>query len=160
MIMIIFKRTIEGRIIDSLFKNRMISILGPRQSGKTTLAKKLIKKYGKDAAYYDCQLAEIRQHFIVGKPNTLVPLVKGKKIVVFDEAQTIQDIGTILKVFHDTYPGVQIIATGSSSFDLANKINEPMTGRIFEFILLPLSLAEIAMSKHITETALFLSNLD
>jgi uncharacterized protein len=71
-------------------------------------------------------------------------------MVVFDEAQTIQDIGTILKVFHDTYPNTQIIATGSSSFDLSNKINEPMTGRIFEFILLPLSLAEIRMSRNLT----------
>lgn len=128
----------------------MVSILGPRQSGKTTLAKKLIKEYRKHGAHYDCQLAEIRKHFIIGKPDALLPLTTGKKIVVFDEAQTIQDIGTILKVFHDTYPGVQIIATGSSSFDLANKINEPMTGRIFEFILLPLSLSEINMSKHIT----------
>lgn len=148
--MIIFKRTIEARITSSLFKNRMVSILGPRQSGKTTLAKKIIKEYGEDAAYYDCQLAEVRQHFVVGKPASLLPLTAKKKIVVFDEAQTIQDIGTILKVFHDTYPKVQIIATGSSSFDLANKINEPMTGRIFEFILLPLSLLEIGMSKRIT----------
>jgi predicted AAA+ superfamily ATPase len=128
----------------------MISILGPRQSGKTTLTKKLIKKYGEHGKHYDCQLAEIRKHFIVGEPDKLLPLTIGKKIVVFDEAQTIQDIGSILKAFHDTYPGVQIIATGSSSFDLANKINEPMTGRIFEFILLPLSLLEINISKPIT----------
>lgn len=133
-----------------LFKNRMVSILGPRQSGKTTLTKKLIKEYGAYGAHYDCQHADIRKHFVVGEPKKLLPLVKGKKIVVFDEAQTIQDIGTILKVFHDTYPGVQIIATGSSSFDLANKINEPMTGRIFEFILLPLSLLEISKFKDIT----------
>lgn len=148
--MIIFKRTIEARIVDSLFKKRMVSILGPRQSGKTTLVKKLIKEYGEHGAYYDCQLAEIRKAFIIGEPDALLPLVAEKKIVVFDEAQTIQDIGTILKVFHDTYPGVQIIATGSSSFDLANKINEPMTGRIFEFTLLPLSLLEISKSKNIT----------
>jgi len=76
----------------------------------------------------------------------LLPLTRDKKIVVFDEAQTIQNIGTILKVFHDTYPGVQIIATGSSSFDLANKIKEPMTGRAFEFMLLPLSLPEISLA--------------
>lgn len=153
--MIIFKRTIENRIIDSLFKNRMVSILGPRQSGKTTLAKKLIKEYGEQGAYYDCQLAEIRKYFVLGKPETLLPLAKNKKIIVFDEAQTIQDIGSILKAFHDTYPGAQIIATGSSSFDLANKINEPMTGRIFEFTLLPLSLLEISMSKRITADDLF-----
>lgn len=148
--MVTFQRTIEARIIGSLFKNRMVSILGPRQSGKTTLTKKLIKEHGEHGEHYDCQLAEVRKHFVVGEPDKLLPLTTGKKIVVFDEAQTIQDIGTVLKVFHDTYPGVQIIATGSSSFDLANKINEPMTGRIFEFILLPLSLLEINKSKQIT----------
>ncbi|MFA6404954.1 MAG: ATP-binding protein, partial [Candidatus Paceibacterota bacterium] len=148
--MLIFQRTIEARIMESLFKDKMIAILGPRQSGKTTLAKKLINSYGIDGAYWDCQLADVRKHFIVGKPDELLPLVKGKKIVVFDEAQTIQDIGTILKVFHDTYPDTQIIATGSSSFDLSNKINEPMTGRIFEFTLLPLSLDEIKKFRPVT----------
>ena len=153
--MLIFKRTIEAIILKSLFKGKMIAILGPRQSGKTTLAKRLIQSYGVDGAYLDCQLADIRRHFVVGKPEELLPLVQGKKIVVFDEAQTIQDIGTILKVFHDTYPGTQIIATGSSSFDLSNKINEPMTGRIFEFILFPLSLSEIKESRKVTLTDLY-----
>lgn len=148
--MIIFQRTIEGVILDSLFKGRMIAILGPRQSGKTTLAKKIIHSYGSNGAYLDCQLSDVRKCFVIGKPEELLPLVQGKKIVVFDEAQTIQDIGTILKAFHDTYPGTQIIATGSSSFDLSNKIKEPMTGRIFEFTLLPLSLEEIKKSKTVT----------
>jgi predicted AAA+ superfamily ATPase len=100
--MIIFQRIIEARIRDSLFKGRMLSILGPRQSGKTTLAKKLTTEYGELGAYYDCQLADVRKSFVVGKPDLLLPLTVGKKVVVFDEAQTIQDIGTILKVFHDT----------------------------------------------------------
>jgi predicted AAA+ superfamily ATPase len=148
--MVIFKRTIEERIVGSLFKGRMLSILGPRQSGKTTLVKKLIEEYGSYGAYYDCQLADIRKSFVVGKPELLLPLVEDKKVVVFDEAQTIQDIGTILKVFHDTYPKTQVIATGSSSFDLSNKINEPMTGRVFEFILLPLALEEIKKVQTVT----------
>jgi len=128
----------------------MLSILGPRQSGKTTLAKKILEEHKESDAYYDCQLAEVRKHFIVGEPDKLLPLTQDKKLVVFDEAQTIQDIGTILKVFHDTHPNVQIIATGSSSFDLSNKINEPMTGRVFEFILFPLSLDEIKKSRKVT----------
>ena len=140
----IFNRDLEPRISSVLFKDKMVIILGPRQSGKTTLAKKIINKHGQRGAYYDCQLADIRACFMLGKPSALLPLTQDKKIVVFDEAQTIQNIGTILKVFHDTYPGAQIIATGSSSFDLANKIKEPMTGRAFEFMLLPLSLPEIA----------------
>ncbi len=146
----IFKRTIEERIRTHLFKKDMIVIFGPRQAGKTTLVKKIIADLGEEGAYYDCQIADVRKHFIVGAPDALLPLTKGKKAVVFDEAQTIQNIGTILKVYHDTYPGTQIIATGSSSFDLANKIVEPMTGRAIEFTLLPLSLAEIASVKPVT----------
>ena len=110
--MIIFRRKIEQRIKKLLFKKKMVVILGPRQSGKTTLSKKLIKDFGDKAAYFDCQLAGTRGHFALGEPEKLLPLVKNKKIVVFDEAQTIQNIGSILKAFHDTYPGVQIIATG------------------------------------------------
>lgn len=139
----IFKRDLESKIIPMFFKGKMVIILGPRQSGKTTLSKKLIASYGDEAEYFDCQLADVRKHFVLGEPDKLLPLIKGKKVVVFDEAQTIQDIGSILKAYHDTYPKTQIIATGSSSFDLANKIKEPMTGRAYEFILLPLSLQEI-----------------
>lgn len=146
----IFNRDIESHITSVLFKDKMVVILGPRQSGKTTLAKKIISEYGQKGEYYDCQLADVRAHFVLGEPDKLLPLTHGKKIVVFDEAQTIQDIGTILKVFYDTYPGVQIIATGSSSFDLANKIKEPMTGRAFEFLLLPLSLHEISTAHSTT----------
>jgi predicted AAA+ superfamily ATPase len=154
--MVIFKRDIETRITSVFFKRKLVVILGPRQSGKTTLVKKIVATYGQDGAYYDCQLADIRAHFVLGRPETLLPLTANKKIVVFDEAQTIQDIGTILKVFHDTYPAVQIIATGSSSFDLANKIKEPMTGRAYEFLLLPLSLHEIvAEYRTMRESDLF-----
>src|SRR3989304_7062881 len=139
----IFKRDLEEKITPVLFKGKLAVILGPRQSGKTTLAKKIINEHGEEGEYYDCQLADVRAYFVLGEPDKLLPLTHGKKIVVFDEAQTIQNIGSILKAYHDTYPETQIIATGSSSFDLANKIKEPMTGRAYEFTLLPLSLNEI-----------------
>lgn len=139
----IFERDLEQKILPVLFKGKMVVILGPRQAGKTTLSKKIITSYGALAEYYDCQLADVRAHFVLGEPDKLLPLTRGKRVVVFDEAQTIQDIGSILKTYHDTYPDVQIIATGSSSFDLANKIKEPMTGRAYEFTLLPLSLHEM-----------------
>ncbi len=153
--MVIFKRKIEEKIKNWLFKNKLVVIYGPRQSGKTTLSKKLIEEYKEKGAYYDCQLADVRKHFVVGRPNELLVLTNNKKIVVFDEAQTIQDIGTILKVYHDTYPEVQIIATGSSSFDLANKIVEPMTGRAIEFNLLPLSLNEIKEVRNVDREFLY-----
>jgi predicted AAA+ superfamily ATPase len=141
--MLIFKRTIENKIKERLHKGRAILIFGPRQAGKTTLSKKILEAYGKGGEYFNCELSTVRKNFEVGKPELLKGMIGDKKIVVFDEAQTIEDIGAILKSFIDTYPDIQIIATGSSSFDLANKINEPLTGRAFEFILYPLSIAEI-----------------
>jgi predicted AAA+ superfamily ATPase len=150
----IFQRTLQPIIAKQLFKGKMIVLLGPRQSGKTTLSKELIKPFADKGAYFDCQLSEVRRHFVLGEPDQLLPLIGNKKIVVFDEAQTIQDIGSILKIFFDTYPSIQIIATGSSSFDLANKIKEPMTGRAYEFTLLPLSTKEIASVKIINESIL------
>ena len=149
--MILFERNIEPKIKNLLFKKRAILIFGPRQAGKTTLAKKIISEFGTDGEYFNCEESGVRKHFIVGDPGALKDLVKDKKIVVFDEAQTIENIGVILKVFIDTYPNVQIITTGSSSFDLANKINEPLTGRAFEFILYPLSLEEIKKTKKISQ---------
>lgn len=146
----IFNRSIEPKIKELLFKKRAILIFGPRQAGKTTLAKKLITEFGEKAEYYNCETVAVRKHFVLGEPDTLKALIGDKKLVVFDEAQTIQDIGSILKVFIDTYPDVQIIATGSSSFDLANKIKEPLTGRSFEFTLYPLSLSEIVSVKNVS----------
>ena len=148
--MIIFNRKIEPKIKELLFKKRAILIFGPRQAGKTTLAKKILAEFENSGEYFNCEIAGVRKHFVIGEPAMLKNLVSDKKIVVFDEAQTIQNIGIILKVFIDTYPDVQIIATGSSSFDLANKINEPLTGRAFEFILYPLSLSEISPDRKIT----------
>ncbi len=152
--MIIFQRDLEPIIKANLFKNKIIVIFGPRQSGKTTLSKKLLKDFGHEGEYFDCQTIEVRDSFVEGDPQRLKELVGTKKIVVFDEAQTIQNIGTILKVFHDHYPEVQVVATGSSSFDLANKILEPMTGRSIEYTLLPLSMAEIKRALPVTREKL------
>jgi predicted AAA+ superfamily ATPase len=148
----IFQRSIEKSIRDRLFKGRAILLFGPRQAGKTTLSKKILSDFGKEGEYFNCEFADVRKSFVLGYPEYIRELVGKKKIVVFDEAQTIQDIGSILKTFIDTYHDIQIIATGSSSFDLANKINEPLTGRTFEFTLLPLSLEEIRQNKrHLTK---------
>lgn len=147
--MIIFERTIEKSILELLFRKKAILIFGPRQAGKTTLAKKIVTNYGDNGAYFNCESMEVRKNFVLGDAKPLKEMFGNKKIVVLDEAQTIQNIGAILKLYIDTYNEVQIIATGSSSFDLANKINEPLTGRSFEFTLYPLSLEEIRKTKKI-----------
>lgn len=147
--MIIYQRTIEAKIRTLLDSGKIILIFGPRQSGKTTLAKRLIESYGDSGKYFSCESNFVRNKLIMGEPELLLELfADGTKIIVLDEAQTVENIGKILKVFYDTYPGRQIIATGSSSFDLANKVIEPLTGRTFEFTLYPLSLSEIEKTTH------------
>ncbi len=147
----IFKREIENSITERLQGKGIVIILGPRQSGKTTLAKKLLVPYGDRGGYFNCEHADVRRHFALGKPEKLLQLIADKKIVVFDEAQTITNIGKILKIFYDTYPDIKIIATGSSAFDLANKVKEPLTGRASEYLLYPLSLLEIRRACEITQ---------
>jgi len=142
--MLIFKRAIENQILINLKKRGLTIILGPRQAGKTTLVKHILAVSGKETSYFNCELAEVRKHFILGDPEPIRNLIGERNLVVFDEAQTIENIGKILKLFHDTYPDIKIIATGSSSFELANKIREPLTGRADEFMLYPLSLQEIS----------------
>ena len=152
--MLIFKRKLEDQIAESIGSKNILLIFGPRQAGKTTLAKQLLAKHGDPSAYFNCEEMAVRQHFALGEPAKLKALVGDRKLVVLDEAQTIENIGAILKVFVDTYSGVQIIATGSTSFDLANKINEPLTGRAFSYTLLPLSLEEIRSVKAVDEAEL------
>ncbi|MFA5827199.1 MAG: ATP-binding protein [Candidatus Paceibacterota bacterium] len=139
----IYQREIRKRIEEKLFQGKIIVVLGPRQSGKTTLSKAIIEPFKEKGQYFNCELLDIRNHLVPRQPELLYQKVKDYKIVVLDEAQTVENIGLILKNFTDTYPQIQIIATGSSSFDLANKINEPMTGRTYEFMLYPLSYKEI-----------------
>lgn len=139
----IYQRQIRKRIEEKLFQNKIIVILGPRQSGKTTLSKSIIESYKGKGQYFNCELLDIRSKLIPRQPELLYEKIKEYKVVVLDEAQTVENIGLILKNFTDTYPQIQIIATGSSSFDLSNKINEPMTGRTYEFMLYPLSYTEI-----------------
>src|SRR3989338_1923793 len=148
--MLIFRRDIENKIRPHLAGKGMVVILGPRQSGKTTLAKRLLEHMGESGPYFNGEHAEVRNHFVLGEPDALLSLVGDKKIVVFDEAQTIENIGKILKVFYDAHPHVKVIATGSSAFDLANKIREPLTVRAFEYMLYPLSLREARTVSEMT----------
>ncbi len=139
----IYQRKIRKKIEEKLFQGKIIIVFGPRQSGKTTLSKSIIESFGKQGKYFNCELLDIRTHLVPRQPELLYRKVKDYKVVVLDEAQTVENIGLILKNFIDTYPEIQIIATGSSSFDLANKINEPLTGRTYNFMLYPLSYEEV-----------------
>lgn len=81
---------------------------------------------------------DIQEMFKNMSSTRLRALIGGNRYVVIDEAQRIADIGLRLKLITDQIPDVQVIATGSSSFELASKVNEPLTGRKRKFKMYPL----------------------
>lgn len=136
-------RKIEKNIVENLFKGKVIIIYGARQVGKTTLVKKIADDYKGQSSYFNCDLISVQDALSIPEANRIKDFLGDHNIIILDEAQRIKNIGLILKILIDTYPELQIIATGSSSFDLANEINEPLTGRKIVFNLFPLSVEEI-----------------
>lgn len=143
-IRVLVQRIIENQIRDRLFKRKAILLLGARQTGKTTLLKKIVQSYGGDALWLNADEYDIKERFNNPTSSSLKALIGSKKLVVLDEAQQIQEVGLALKLLVDTYPEIQVVASGSSAFELQNKTNEPLTGRKFEFQLFPLSYRELA----------------
>jgi len=136
-------RKIEKNIVENLFKGKVIIIYGARQVGKTTLVKKIADDYKGQSSYFNCDLISVQDALSIPEANRIKNFLGDHNIIILDEAQRIKNIRLILKILIDTYPELQIIATGSSSFDLANEINEPLTGRKIVFNLFPLSVEEI-----------------
>ena len=140
------ERNIKKNIESWLFKGKVIIIYGPRRIGKTTLSKEIIAPYGDEAKYINCDNLEAREALSVHDEKKLRAYLGKGKIFVIDEAQRVLNIGLSLKILVDTYPDIQIIATGSSSFDLSNRISEPLTGRNIAFVLYPISVSELKKS--------------
>jgi predicted AAA+ superfamily ATPase len=142
------KRTIQSRLEDKFFKGKVIILYGPRQVGKTTLVKVIQKKNLSDSIYFNCDEPDIREKLENKTSTFLKELIGDKKIIIIDEAQRIKNVGITLKLIIDNFKDVQVIATGSSSFDLANKTTEPLTGRKYEFYLYPFSIEELNPEKN------------
>ena len=143
----LIQRTIKKQIEDKLFKGKVIILYGARQTGKTTIVKQIQMKNPDVSVYYNFDEPDIRKDFQDVTSDYLKKIIGNKKIVIFDEAQRIKNIGITLKLLVDNFKEIQIIATGSSSFDLANNISEPLTGRKYEFYVYPFSLEELNSEK-------------
>ena len=130
-------------IKERLFQNKIIILYWARQVGKTTLSKKILAEYAWKSKYLSCDLHSNQQILDYKNPQRFIDSFADFDLVVLDEAQNIENIWTILKILVEIYPEKQFIATGSSSFDLANTLNEPLTGRNFKFTLYALSVEEI-----------------
>lgn len=141
----LYKREIQKHIEDKLFQKKIIVIYGPRQVGKTTLLKMIEKNHSdKKSLFLDCDDFNTREILSDTTSTDLKKIFQNYEVIFIDEAQRIENIGLTLKIAIDNIPEKQFIVTGSSSFDLSNKINEPLTGRKYEFNLFSLSLAEIS----------------
>lgn len=136
-------RLLKKNINQSLFKGKTIVLYGARQVGKTTLVQDILRDFKDEGRYLNCEILSVEENLKDPEPDKLKAFLGSYKLIVLDEAQNIPNTGKILKVISDTLVDIQIIATGSSSFDLASKTAEPMTGRIIQHILFPLSVLEI-----------------
>jgi uncharacterized protein len=143
--LLVLMQSIERQIIKDIqkdsFKGKIIVILGARQVGKSTIIKMFTKD--QEVLWLDGENSDV--HLLLQNFNSerLKQLTANQKIIVIDEAQKINNIGSILKLFADYHKKIQVIASGSSAFELRNSLNEPLTGRKYEFHLFPISFKEM-----------------
>ena len=136
-------RMLQSSIEKRLFKGKAILLFGARQTGKTTLTDTILSSQKKEWLPLNGDDADVREALTNTSADKLKAIIGNKKIVFVDEAQRIENIGLTLKIITDQIKDVQVIATGSSSFELASQVNEPLTGRKYEFMLYPLSFEEM-----------------
>ena len=141
-----YKRDLQSVIQERCFQGKAIILLGARQVGKTTLLKKIIQEQHVEALYLNCDEPQTVAALTNCNIKELQMIVGANKFVVIDEAQKVDNIGLTLKLIVDNMPDVQVIATGSSAFELRNCLNEPLTGRKYEYQMFPISSKEIYQS--------------
>ncbi len=134
------RRRLEKTIIDKLFSGKAIVIIGARQVGKTTLFKEILRE--KDYLFLDADDPTIRNLLIDPNTEQIRTIIADYRIIFLDEAQRIPGIGLTLKIITDQFKNVQLLVSGSSSFELGNELNEPLTGRKWEYELFPVSWEE------------------
>jgi len=137
-------RKIEQAIIDHInSSNDIIVIYGARQVGKTTLIQNILENVALKHVSVNAEELKYQSVFSSRDLNVMKQLTEGYDLLFIDEAQAIEDIGLNIKILHDAIPQLKIILSGSSSFELSNKIKEPLTGRTKTFMLYPISFSEL-----------------
>jgi predicted AAA+ superfamily ATPase len=148
----IIKRALFSTIQRYLGQNKVLIIKGARRTGKTFLLNKILESYPHQFLKLNGELPEVQAILTTKNVNSYGNLIGNAKLVAIDEAQAVPDIGQILKIIIDHFPGLTILATGSSSFDLVNKTGEPLTGRQLNFRLYPVSQLELNEHENALQT--------
>ncbi len=147
-----FKRLILAPLQDDFFKKKVIVLVGPRQVGKTTLLRQVINKFEQNTVLFlNCDEPETLNLLENVSSTELKNLIGNKNLILIDEAQRVKNIGITLKLMVDNIADIQIVATGSSAFDLRNSLNESLTGRKFEYRLYPFSTQELIENTSLLE---------
>lgn len=152
-------RSIEKRILNDFHRKKIITLLGPRQVGKTTLLEQITESY-KDSKILRLNCDDEDDRLLLqGRSTTeLKSIIGDNNLVMIDEAQRVTNIGLTLKMMGDLNSGASIIVTGSSSLGLGDNINEPATGRLIEYNLYPFTVSELAMNSSWREENRMLSH--
>lgn len=144
-------RLIKGQIVKRLYRGKVIIIVGPRQVGKTTLLRMLTADTDRKVVVWNCDEPDVRRKLAEPTSTQLGAETANADMVLIDEAQRVQNIGITLKLLVDNYPEKQVIVTGSSAIELSNSINEPLTGRKYEYVMFPFSTEELIKEFGATE---------
>lgn len=144
------KRAIEERIHNALAKKKIVTIMGPRQVGKSTLAGAMIPEDANDLEI-NGDNTDVQTMFVNVDDTKMKVLIGNKNFLFVDEAQKIGNVGNMLKIVAEKFDDVKVIVTGSSAFKLAEAVNESLTGRKREFRLYPLSFKEMADETSVLE---------
>lgn len=137
------RRKLQDTIKARMFAGKAIVVIGARQVGKSTLFRMLLKGRTEPVLMLNCDEPEVKDTLTQMNTAELRMLIGQNRIVVIDKAQRVPDIGMTLKRITDNFPDVQLLVTGSSSFELQNRLNEPLTGRKLEYHLYPISTGEM-----------------
>ncbi len=142
----IIDRILLAQIQNSLIPGKVVVLYGPRQVGKTTLARQLESNVSQKTRFVSADELIYREALSSQNRQRLDEVLGDAELLIIDEAQRVPNIGLNLKILIDNHPECTILATGSASFDLANKISEPLTGRKLTFNLYPLSYNEVGQA--------------
>ncbi|MDD5184030.1 MAG: ATP-binding protein [Paludibacter sp.] len=146
------KRLLEDQIFNRLISNKVVLLFGARRVGKTVLMRQIIERFEGKTLLLN---GEDYDSLSILEPQSIANykrLLDGIDLLAIDEAQNIPQIGYKLKLIVDEIPGIKVLASGSSSFDLQNKAGEPLVGRSSQFHLLPFSQVELSPQENKLDT--------
>jgi uncharacterized protein len=150
-------RALENVINEKIGSGKAIIVLGSRQTGKTTLIKKIATEPG-TYCFLNCDNPVTKSQLENANTEQLRSIIGNHKVVFVDEAQRVKNIGLTLKLITDEMPEIQLFVTGSSSLEIANQVNEPLTGRKWEYMLYPVSWKELSDYSNYLEARMQLEN--